>query len=117
MLTGWGAAACGGGRLAWGFKVAKASRAAVNSLVRREITLQAESCWYSKCESSWRAVCNCCRNVNECTKRASHSSCLIFKRAGTDVALGGFGLTIGGAVIKINHVWCQLLYNKTLIYV
>mgnify|MGYP007015871393 CR=1 FL=1 len=40
--TTWGAWTAG--MLAWGFKVAKASRAAVNSLVSLAITRQAASC-------------------------------------------------------------------------
>lgn len=39
------------------------SLAAVTSLVSRAMTLQAASCWYRACDSSWRVVCSCCRRV------------------------------------------------------
>lgn len=47
------------------------SLAAVTSLVRRAMTLQAASCWYRACDSSWRVVCNCWRSVKLCSITAS----------------------------------------------
>lgn len=82
---------------ACGLSVAKASLAAVTSLFNRAMTLHAASCWYKAWLSSCLAVCNCCLCVKLYNITASHSSCSSFSVAGMLVALGGFGLTIGGA--------------------
>lgn len=97
VLTGWGTVLV---IPAWGLSVAKASLAAITSLFSLAITLHAASCWYRAWLSSWRAVCNCWRCVKLCNIAASHSSCSDFSVAGIEVALGGFGFTIGGAEEK-----------------
>lgn len=47
------------------------SLAAVTSLVRRAMTRQAASCWYSAWDNSWRVVCSCWRRVKLCSMTAS----------------------------------------------
>lgn len=58
------------------------------------------------------AVCSCWRCVNACSMSASHSSCILFNVAGMDVALGGFGFTIGGAKIFVMSCMSKQLHQR-----
>ncbi|CAN7992734.1 unnamed protein product, partial [Ixodes hexagonus] len=100
--AGAAASAWGPPPAACGLSVAKASRAAVTSLVRRAMTRQAASCWYSVWDSSCRAVCSCCRSEKLCSITASHSSCRNPGGAGMLVADGGRGLASGATLSSMS---------------
>lgn len=100
MVTVWGATLAF--EITCGLRVARASRAAVTSLLSLAMTRQAASCWYSAWDSSCRAVCSCCLSVKLCNITESHSSCRHFNSAGMLVADGGLGFMSGLALTSIN---------------